>query len=96
MYVKGKIIKILRKRQCGTFQNFVCLVTEYKKGWELAQYHFCLLLTHTNKHAKAFYNRTINKKNQFSMSRTDAWYKTEEIDPWSYGVAREFRDPSFE
>ena len=78
MYVKGKIV---RKRQCGTFQNFVYLVTRYKKGWELAPYHFCLLLTHTNKHAKAFYNRTLNKKIHISMSRTDAWYKTEEIAP---------------
>ena len=48
---------------------------------QLAPYHFCLLLTNTNKHAKAFYNRTLNKKNHISMSRTDAWYKTEEIAP---------------
>ena len=81
MYVKGKI---LGKRQCGTFQNFVYPVTRYKKGWELAPYHFCLLLTHTNKHAKAFYNRNLNTKIHISMSRTDAWYKTEEIAP---GVA---------
>ena len=78
MYVKGKIV---RKRQCGTFLNFVYPVTRYKKRWELAPYNFCLLLTHTNKHAKAFYNRALNKKIHISMSRTDAWYKTEEIAP---------------